>query len=126
MATHPVARMALASIVCWGVVSWLTGGATGGAVTLGMLGPLAVASGAWVVMERTHTRVPERLPGLMIKLFGAKMLLFGAYVAAVVMLLPAGSVAFVLSFTATYTVLHVMEALYLRRLFSGKPAALGR
>jgi hypothetical protein len=126
MAAHPVAYMVLASIGCWAVVSWLTGAATGGAVPLGVLGPLTVAAGAWLIMERTHTRAPERLPGLMIKLFAAKMVFFGAYVAAVVMLLSGGSVPFVLSFTATYTVLHVMEALYLRRLFSSRPAAPGR
>jgi hypothetical protein len=122
MATHPLARMALVGAVCWAVLSLMTSADRAG-VTLGVIGPLVVASAAWVLMERAYLRAPEQLSAVMIKLFAAKMVLFGAYVAAVVMLLPTGSIAFVMSFTMTYAVLHVMEALYLRRLLSGRAAA---
>jgi hypothetical protein len=44
--------------------------------------------------------------------------LFGAYVAAVVGLLDSGTSAFVASFTCQYIVLHLVEAMYLRRLFT--------
>jgi drug/metabolite transporter (DMT)-like permease len=123
MASQALTRMALVSAVCWAVVSLVTSRTDRTGVTLGVAGPLVVASAAWVLMERASRRAPERLSALMIKLFAAKMLLFGAYVAAVVMLLPTGSIAFVVSFTTTYAVLHVMEALYLRRLFSRRAAA---
>jgi len=57
----------------------------------------------------------------MIKLFAVKLLFFGAYVTAVVMSLPAGKTVFVASFVSQYILLHVMEAIYLRRLFSASP-----
>jgi hypothetical protein len=115
--------MTIVSMACWAVGSAIASDANRFAVTLGVVGPLVVASAAWLLMERAYVRAPERFFGLMIKLFAAKMVLFGAYVAAVVMLLPTGSIPFVMSFTMTYAVLHVMEALYLRRLFSGRAAA---
>jgi hypothetical protein len=123
MATNPLGPMALVGVVCWCVGSLLTGAEARAGVTLGVMGPLGVASAAWVLMDRAHQRAPEALHAVMIKLFAAKMLVFGAYVAAVVMLLPTGAVPFVVSFTTTYAVLHVMEALYLRRLVSGRAAA---
>jgi len=49
------------------------------------------------------------------------LLFFGAYVTAVVMSLPAGKTVFVASFVSQYILLHVMEAIYLRRLFSASP-----
>jgi hypothetical protein len=119
MAANPVARMAAASVACWALVSFLAGGTNRSAVFLGMLGPLMAAVASWAIVERVHARAPERVSGVMIRLFGAKVVLFGAYVAAVVMLIPTAIVAFAVSFTAQYVLLHVMEAFYLRRLFSG-------
>lgn len=126
MAAKPLIRMTAAgAVLCTGL--WLAGGpGTGGAVLLGMLGPLAAAVGTWTIVERTHARAPERVSGVMIKLFGAKLVLFAAYVAAVVLLLASGNVAFVVSFTCHYILLHVMEAVYLRRLFAGGPSPMTR
>lgn len=125
MASHPVARMACAGAACWVAVS-LAAGADGRlAVLLGLLGPLAVAIGSWMVLERTHRRAPAQVPAALIKLFAAKIALIGAFVAAVAILLPAGRTAFAVSFTCHYVLLHAMEAWYLRRLFSDRPAALG-
>lgn len=119
MAANPVVRMTAASVVC-GIVVWLVAGSDRvGDVVLGMVGPLAAAVGTWIVVERTHARAPERVSGVMVKLFGAKLVLFAAYLAAVVILLSAGHPAFVVSFTCQYVLLHAMEALYLRRLFAG-------
>jgi hypothetical protein len=126
MATHPVTYMALASLVCAAAVSLFVGAGAERAVLLGMLGPFAVAAGSWAIVQRTHERAPARVSGLMIKLFAAKMLLVGGYVAAVVLLFPAGRIPFVASFTAEYALLHLMEAWYLRRLFLGDAAAAGR
>jgi hypothetical protein len=116
--------MALASLACAVFVGPLVEDAPARAIALGVLGPFAAAAGAWVVMTRAHERAPERLTAVMIRLFGLKMVLFGAYVAAVVILLPAGRLGFIVSFTSAYILLHVMEALYLRRLLAaGMPAA---
>lgn len=122
----PLAQMALASVACWAAVAVLLDGAARVAVLLGAAGPLAVAAGTWLVIERTQRRQPERVSGVMIKLFAAKLVLVGAYVAAVVKLLPSGSVPFVVSFVCQYVLLHVIEAFHLRRLFAGDRRAAAR
>ena len=86
-------------------------------IFFGVLGPLLVASATGVMAERTYRRHPERLTGLMIKAFAGKMVFFGAYVAAMVGLLSMRAMPFVISFTTSFVVLHLTEALYLRRLF---------
>jgi hypothetical protein len=113
--------MTAAAAVCWGVLALLTSGA-GTAVALGMIGPLAGALATWIVIERTQSRAPQRVSGAMITLFGVKMLLFGAYVIIVATQVPEGRVVFIVSFTCHYILLHVMEALYLRRLFAAAAA----
>jgi hypothetical protein len=124
MAANPVARLVAASAACFVLVLLVSGLETIAAVLFGMLGPLAVAVGTWVAVERTHTRAPERVAGLMITLFGAKMIGIGAYVAAVLLVLSAHRVTFVVSFTCQYILLHLIEAFCLRRLFAagGDPA----
>jgi hypothetical protein len=121
MASHPVAHMAVAGVACFAFVSVVTGADSPFAVLLGLVGPLTAAIGSWIVLERAHARSSEDLSRVMIKLFGAKLILFGAYVASVVVLLPAGTSAFVVSFVSHYILLHLMEALYLRRLFAVRP-----
>jgi hypothetical protein len=127
MAAQAVAVMAGASVACSAALLLMYRAPGGrGAVLLGMAGPLAAAVSAWLLVARTHRRAPAQVAALMIKLFAAKLVLFGAYVAAVVMRLEPGNVvAFVVSFTAHYILLHLMEALYLRRLFAGDRHALG-
>ena len=114
--------MCAASGVCWLAVSGVAGRQTIGAALLGAAGPLAAAVVTWIVVHRVHLREPERTSAAMIKLFAVKLLFFGAYVTAVVMSLPAGKTVFVASFVSQYILLHVMEAIYLRRLFSASPA----
>lgn len=118
MGTKPLVWMVAASALCWLVVAGITGSQHAGAAVLGAIGPLAGALGTWLIVERSHARAPERTSGVMIKLFAAKMLLFGAYVAAVVLLLPDWTTVFVVSFTSQYILLHIMEAVFLKRLFS--------
>jgi hypothetical protein len=94
-----------------------------GAVLLGTPAPLAAAVGSWMVLARVHARAPARVAAAMIKLFAAKMVLFGAYVALVVRALDSGVTAFVASFTCQYILLHLVEAWCLRRLFAGGEGA---
>ena len=117
----PVVWMCAGSVVCWLAVAGVSGRATIGAALLGMAGPLAAAVATWVIVHRTYVREPERTSAAMIKLFAGKLLFFGAYVTAVVMSLPAGTMVFVASFVSQYLLLHVMEAMFLRRLFSTSP-----
>ena len=126
MAANPITRMVVASLACWVFVSVVVGMNNQQGVLLGMSAPLAVAVGSWIVLERTHVRTPERVSGLMIKLFAAKMVLFGGYVGSVVVLFPVSRIPFIVSFVTQYILLHFMEALYLHRLFSGGDHAGGR
>jgi len=104
------------------LASWLAATAALGTdaafeIFLGMIGPLVVASGTWIVIERTHRTRPDRITSLMIAMFGAKMLLFGVYV-AVVLRSSVRPLPFVVSFTGYFIALHMTEAFYLRRLFA--------
>jgi hypothetical protein len=110
--------MSAASAVCCLVVVAATGWDSSGAALLGLAGPLAAAVATWIIVERQHARMPGRTPGVMIKLFAAKVLFFGAYVAAIVLLVPEWAMVFVVSFTSQYILLHALEAVFLRRLFS--------
>jgi len=106
-----------------GVGSWLVsisvlGMRTGVDVLFGMIGPLGVASGTWVMAERTYKRCPERLTSLMIAAFAGKMVFFGAYVTVVLTVLSPRSIPFVVSFMSYFIALHLLEALCLRRLFA--------
>lgn len=120
MAAGPLARLVVASAGCAAITAAVAGAA--GSVLLGAVGPLAAAVGTWIAVRRAHREAPARVSGLMVKLFGAKMVFFGAYVAAAVLLAGVEPVPFAASFTAQYVLLHVMEAWYLRRLFAGDGA----
>jgi len=89
---------------------------------LGMIGPLVVGVATMVVVERTYRRDPGALMRLMVKAFGAKMVLYGAYVAAVVALTSLNPIPFIASFCVYFIGLHLTEALLLRSLFA-EPAS---
>ena len=125
MAAHPLAVLAGASALCAAVVAGAHGRPDLPAVLLGVPGPLAAALVTWRLVERAQQRAPERVSALMVKLFGAKLVFFGGYVAVAVSALPRGAVAFVVSFTSQYILLHLLEALALRRLFSGATTPRG-
>jgi hypothetical protein len=117
VAVSALPGLTAASASCGVVLLLVLGDAR--AVLLGTIGPLLAALVTWVAVERTHAREPSRVSGVMIVLFGVKMVSYPAYVVAVVLLLEAGSTAFVVSFTCQIVLLYGVEALYLRRLFAG-------
>ena len=57
---------------------------------------------------------------LMMAAFAGKMVFFGAYVVLVLRGLPVQPLPFIISFTAYFIGLYLIEALYLKRLFAGK------
>ena len=93
------------------------------AVLYGMLGPLAMVAGSWVLMERAYRRNPQRLTGIMVAAFAGKLVFFGAYVAVMLRVLSLSPRPFVASFTGYFIALYLIEALYLRRLLAGSPRA---
>lgn len=115
----PLSGMAAASVACSAGLLLLLDDRRG--VVLGTIGPLVAALATWVVVARAHARAPARVSGVMVVLFGVKMLAYPAYVVAVVLLLDAGSAAFVVSFTSQIVLLYGLEALFLRRLFAAAP-----
>lgn len=114
-----VALMVGASVGSWLVATALLGVRTGGALFLGMIAPLAVAVSSWVAIERTHRRNPARVTRLMMGAFAGKMVFFGGYVALVLRGFSIQPLPFVTSFIGYFIGLHLIEALYLKRLFGG-------
>jgi len=107
------------SFAAWLATMAIAGTRTGVDVLAGMVGPLIVATGTLVMTERTYRRHPERLTAPMITAFGVKMVFFGAYVAIALMALSVRPIPFVTSFIGYFIGLYLIEALYLRRLFTG-------
>ena len=86
-------------------------------VWLGMLAPLLVVGITWIVTERVYRETPERLTAVMIGGFAGKLVFFGAYVVLVIGVLGVQPVPFAVSFTGYFVALHLVEALWLKRLF---------
>jgi hypothetical protein len=108
----------VSALSCTGAIA-VFGTRIGAEVVLGMLAPLVVAAGTWVLVEQTYRRTPERVTGLMVAGFAGKMVFFGVYVAVMLKGLALQPTPFVVSFTGYFIALHVMEAFALRRLFAG-------
>ena len=88
------------------------------AVLLGMLGPLGVAVGSLVVMDRAFRRSPELVSKLMLRLFLGKVVAFALYVAFALTTLSLDPLWFTGSFTVSFVAFHLAEAAHLQRLFS--------
>lgn len=86
-------------------------------IWLGLLAPLTVVCGTWIATERVYRRNPKRLTSLMIGAFAGKLVFFGAYVGLVIGVFRVQPIPFIVSFTGYFIVLHLIEALYLKRLF---------
>lgn len=118
-----VAWMAgVSALTALAAIGWF-GRRIGAEVVLGMLAPLVIAIGSWVLIEQTYRRTPERVTGLMVAGFAGKMVFFGFYVVVMLKGLALQPVPFVVSFTGYFVALHVMEAFALRRLFADGPRA---
>jgi hypothetical protein len=97
------------------------GGEARAEIVCGMLGPLVVVLGTWILVEGSRGQ-PQALMGRMIGAFFAKMVFLGAYVALMVRVVGMKPVPFVASFTGYFVVFYCVEALHLKRvLHSAKP-----
>jgi hypothetical protein len=113
----PVAWMVGTSLGAWLVATVVAGRSFSPEVFAGMIGPLVTAVATWVRVVRVHAVSPERLTSVLVAGFGAKMVFFGAYVIVALRGLGLRPIPFVVSFAGFFITLHVMEALFLRRLF---------
>jgi hypothetical protein len=89
------------------------------ALLTGMLGPLAMAVGTWLMTERTYRRNPEHVTTVMMTGFGVKVIFVALYLALMLRGFRIHPTAFVASFTTYFIVLYSIEAFYLKRLFAG-------
>jgi hypothetical protein len=110
--------MVAASVLSWLIVAGVAGARANPEVLYGMLGPLAVGSVSWIVTERTHASRPERLTGVLVTGMAIKAVFYGAYVIVMLRVLALRPIPFVASFTSYFIVLHLMEALFMRRMFA--------
>jgi hypothetical protein len=110
------------SVASWAAITAAGGWGVNPELAFGMAAPLAGAAVSWRVVERTHAHAPERVTSILIAGFAAKMLFFGIYVGLLgaLWLRPA---PLVVTFAASFLVLHMIEAGYLRKLMAGVPAA---
>jgi|SoiMethySBSTD1v2_1073268.scaffolds.fasta_scaffold1393976_2 hypothetical protein len=115
----PVAVMVAGSVGAWTVAALMVDARTRVEVLFGMAGPLAMAAGSWVLVERTFARNAQLLTSVMIAAFAFKVVFFGAYVVAMIALLSLRPAPFVASFVGYFVGLYLIEALYLRRMLAG-------
>ena len=108
--------MVSGSVLSWVMLRILLGPETMLETGLGMLAPLGSAVVSWIAMQRQYARRPERLTGLLIKAFAAKMIFFALYVVIVLGIGRIRPVAFAVSFLGYFFCLHIVEAVGLRRL----------
>jgi hypothetical protein len=118
----PVVWMIASTVGSWLLVAVATD--VGVEVLGGLLGPLVAACASWVAADRVFRRAPERLTAVMVAAFAGKMVFFGAYVTIALAVVRLDARPFVIGFTSYFIALHLMEALFLRRLFArgGRPS----
>src|SRR5215469_6616462 len=114
----PIAVMVVVSVGMWAGVALIVDRRTSLEMFFGMLGPLAAVSATWVLAEWIYRQRPAELTSLMLAAFLLKMVFFAGYVAIMLRVAEFRPVPFVASFTGYFIALYLVEALYLKRLFS--------
>jgi hypothetical protein len=114
----PIAYMVGLSLTIWIGLAAIVDARTRVDILFGMLGPLIAVTGTWLLATWAQKEHPDQLTGLMAAGFILKMIFFAGYVAVMLRVLQRQSVPFVVSFTCYFIGLYLMEALYLKRLFS--------
>jgi hypothetical protein len=114
----PIGVMVAASVTSWAGTAVIVERQTRIEVLFGMLGPLAAVIATWLIAEWAYRHRPAELTSLMIATFLLKMVFFAGYVAVMLRVASFRPIPFVVSFTSYFIALYLMEALYLKRLFS--------
>lgn len=114
----PVVIMVVASVATWLAATAFIQPRTSMEVFFGMLGPLVGVSATWVLVEWIYRQRPAEMTSLMLAAFLLKAIFFAGYVAIMLRVAGFRPIPFVGSFTGYFIALYLMEALYLKRLFS--------
>jgi hypothetical protein len=86
----------------------------------GLLAPLVVVAVSWLVVKRAYLANPAGLMGVLLAGMAIKLMFFAAYAFAMLRVMHLQPIPFVASFTASFIVLHNIEALFMRRLFTSE------
>ena len=114
----PVVWMIAGAIGSAAVAGLVTAPDIRAAIVLGMVGPLAATVGSWVAIEYAYRQDPLKVTGVMLRAWLLKALFFTVYLVAVVRGLGVSGQAFAVSLASYFLVLHTIEAMLLKRLFS--------
>jgi hypothetical protein len=114
----PIAVLVGISIISWIAAVALAGSAAGLEILFGMLGPLAATTGTWLLVAWSYRRHPEQLTQFMGAAFIVKAVFFGIYFGVMLRVMKLRPVPFVTSFVCYFIGLYLIEAFYLKRLFS--------
>lgn len=102
--------VALATGVLWAALGYGTD------VLLGVAAPVLTTAASWMSITRVWATAPETSLSVMIRGFAVKSLFFIAWVTIMVKGFEVRPVPFVASLTASFLVLHLLEAWCLKRL----------
>jgi hypothetical protein len=113
--SRPLAVMIGSSVASWAAITAAGGAAFNPELAFGMAAPLAGAALSWRAVERMHAAAPERVTSVLIAGLAAKMIFFGLYIGLLgaLWLRPK---PLVVAFGASFLALHMIEAVYLRKL----------
>jgi hypothetical protein len=114
----PIGVMVAASVASWAGAAVIVDRQTRIEVLFGMLGPLAAVIATWLIAAWAYRQHPAKLTSVMMAAFILKMVFFAAYIAVMLRVAGFRPIPFVGSFTSYFIALYLMEALYLKRLFS--------
>ncbi len=107
------------SVASWLLIGWVIVPDAPLEIFLGMLLPLLVGMSTLVLVERIYRREPAKLTPFMAGAFLGKMALYGVYVSLILGWYSLQPTPFIVSFSAYFVGLHIVEALYFRSLFKG-------
>ena len=107
------------SLVGWTVITLAAAEPVNPELLWGMIGPLASAVITWFLVARAYRAAPERVTGVLVAGFGAKIVFFGLYLAFMVRVMELRVVPFAIAFVGYVIALYALEALFLKRLFAG-------
>ena len=111
-----VAWMMAAAVLSWACLAVALGGRANPELLYGMIAPLAVAAGSWIVVERAYAARPEGVLGVLRTGMAIKLVFFAMYAFVMLRVLGLRPIPFVASFTGYFVALHHLEALFMKRL----------
>jgi hypothetical protein len=120
----PLAAMTMATLGAWSLATMIAPVSINPEAFAGVFGPLVSASASWLVVARTFRTAPERVTGRMVAGFAAKAVFFAGYLVVMMRVLELSSMVFVVSFVGSFILLHLIEAVCLKRLFATTHVAL--